>query len=67
MYHPSAPCGAQVLLASGFSLMIILQPGGESGVLLKSNVPSSAVYADIFVLRLDFLSKFNFNMHYSSR
>ena len=42
-------------------------PGGESGVLLKSNVPSSAVYTGIWVLPLYCLSKLNVKVHCFSR
>ena len=34
MYHPFAPFGDQVLLASGFLLMTIFHPGGARSVLL---------------------------------
>ena len=46
-----------------FSLITTLNPGGESGVILESNVPCGDLYADIIGLRLYYLSKFNFNVH----
>ena len=39
--------------------MYTFHPGGASGILLKLNVTSSDVYADILGLRLDCLNKFN--------
>ena len=40
-----------------------LNPEGSCGVLLKLNVTYSTLYADIIGLRLDFLNKFNINVH----
>ena len=62
MYHPLEPCGTQVLLAYRFLWMINLHPWGESGILLKSNVLSNAVYADIIGLGQYCLNKFNVNV-----
>ena len=61
-YHPD-PCGVQILLSSGYSWMTTLHTWRASGVLLKSNMPSIAVYADIIGLRLYCLNKFNVNVH----
>ena len=47
MYHPDTPCIPQFLRCWGFSCTITFIPGGTSGDLLKSNYPSSIVYADI--------------------
>ena len=62
-----APQGFQVLLGSGFSFMTFFHPGGASGVLLKSNGTSSAVYTGIHGLHLDILIKSNVNVHCFSR
>ena len=43
--------------------MSTLHYGGASGVLLKFNFPSSALYADILGLLLEFIYKFNTNVH----
>lgn len=47
--------------------MTDFHPGGASVVLLKLNVPYSAVYADIIGLRLYCLNKFKANMHCLTR
>ena len=43
--------------------MNTMHPGGEIDILLKSNVPSSAMYYDILGLCMDCHSKFNANVH----
>ena len=67
MYHPTEPFGAQVLFASAFSSITTLYPEGASVVLLKPNVTSSAVYAEILGLCLDCLCKLNVNVKFLSR
>ena len=44
--------------------MTIFYPGEASGVLFKSNVTFSAVYAEIIELRLDLFNKFNANVSF---
>ena len=60
MYHPGTPYIPQVLPCWYFSCTITFIPGGASGVLLKSNFPSSSVYANIFGFRRQSLIIFNF-------
>ena len=63
MYHPIDICGDQVLIEYDFSLMTTLYTGGSNGVLLKLNVPSSAVYSEILGFCLDCLNHFNINLN----
>ena len=67
MYHPTEPFGAQVLFASAFSSITTLYPDGASVVLLKPNVTSSAVYAEILGLCLHCLNRFNVNVYFLIR
>ena len=48
-------------LASEISIMTTFNPGRESVVLFKYNVPYSAVYDTIIGLHMDYLCKFNIN------
>jgi hypothetical protein len=66
MYHPSCPCGAQVLLLLGVSCAIILVPGGAIGALMKSYCPKMCVAAERLGLILDVLNMFNVMTAYGS-
>jgi hypothetical protein len=44
---------AHVARCFGFSWATILVPGGDNGVVLKSNCPNTFAYADIFLFRCE--------------
>ena len=50
MYHAFLALGPSVLLFSGFTCIIICDPGGVMGVDLKWNSPSTAAHTDSFGL-----------------
>ena len=52
-YQVSVPLLFQVALCNGVSYAIARQPGGASGVLLKSKVPNNCAYAESFGFNFD--------------
>ena len=59
MYQPSSACVAQVLRV--LSCMRTCMPGGANGVLLKSNEPWMAAWADKDGFFLDEQRRFSVN------
>ena len=57
MYQAPTPCIPQDFRLFGFRCIVVLVPGGASGVALKSKLPYVAAYADKDGFRLDDLSK----------
>ena len=58
MYHKSDPCGAYVYLFTGLPWIMILVPGGVSGVQLKLKMLISFSWAERFGLMMDLYIRF---------